>query len=763
MGEAVCRQRRQWLLRGVVQGVGFRPHVAKVAARHPVTGLVGNDEVQVFVEVQGEPAVLDAFQREVLDTLPTLARVIDEVTTELPLVDEDGFRVVASRHLPGLRSLVPPDVATCDDCLRELRDPDDRRFGHPFITCTNCGPRLSIIRDLPYDRPTTTMAGFEMCEACRAEYTDVGDRRFHAQPISCWDCGPALTLLPEPVEQDERSVIAHARALLQDGKILAVKGIGGFHLMCDARNADAVATLRERKRKSGKPFAVMVRTVEQASRLADLDPEALGLLTSPARPIVIAPMARSYDLCDAVAPRLGDVGVMLPYAPLHHLLLDDGLALVATSGNAAAEPLCHDNDDALARLGHLADAFLLHDRPIHVPVEDSVFLGSLPSRRSRGHAPLPVVLPAPATQGPCVLGVGGEYKNTFTLATDDLAFVSAHIGDMGSWEAQRAYQASVGQLVDIHRRSPQVLVHDLHPDYATTAWAERYADDRPEVALVGVQHHWAHALSLLAEHGVGHGPVVVAALDGTGYGTDQTIWGGEVLALGEDLCDWSRAWHVPQFSLVGGDRAIRHPWRVALGLCHAWGFDAPDIVEGPERRLVESQLASGFGVVQTSSMGRLFDAASSLLGVCQETSYEAQAAMELERLARCGRATDPHPADLAEVLDDLLRRPGELPDRARRFHDGIAWALAGVLERSASELGTDLVGLTGGVAMNRLLVGRLVPELRARGLRVLTHRVVPPNDGGLSLGQAFAGRLLSRSGGAGHPRACPPSGCRQSR
>lgn len=758
--------RREWLLRGVVQGVGFRPHVARVAARHAVTGFVGNDDSRVFVEVQGPSHEVDDFCREVLDELPALASVIHQSVRPLALVpDEQGFTIVASRHVPGARSLLPPDVATCDDCLRELRDPTNRRHQHPFITCTNCGPRLSIIRDLPYDRPGTTMVAFPMCEACRAEYTDPANRRFHAQPISCWACGPALWLAeagadqgaPDRSREAQLAVVEDARRRLREGQILAVKGIGGFHLMCDARHAGAVARLRERKRGSAKPFAVMVASLAAAERLAVLDDESRALLDSPARPIVIAPMAAEYDLDGAVAPGLGDVGVMLPYAPLHELLLEsplgDELALVATSGNAAAEPLCHDNDDARERLSHLGDAFLLHDRGIHVPVEDSVFLAGasgalIPVRRSRGYAPLPVVLPEQAASGPVVLGVGGEYKNTFTLAVGDLAHVSAHLGDMGSWASQRAFEASVAQLSGLQREAPAVVVHDLHPDYATTAWAERYADAHPEVELIGVQHHWAHALALLAEHGIGRGPAVVAALDGTGYGLDGTIWGGEVLRFGDELTDWTRAWHVPTFGLVGGDRAIRHPWRIALGLCHAWGLATPTLeVPAGERRLVESQLASGFGVVQTSSLGRLFDAASSLLGVCQQTSYEAQAAMELERLARAGAAAQPRPADLAELVDDLLVGRGTVADqtvadKARRFHDGVAWVLAGALEAAAREADTELVGLTGGVAMNRLLTARLVDELQCRGLRVLTHRVVPPNDGGLSLGQAMAGRLL---------------------
>lgn len=763
--------RREYLLRGVVQGVGFRPHVAVVAARHPVTGFVGNDDLQVFVEAQGKSSGLDAFIADLLATLPPLARVISTAVRDLPVVHgEAGFRIVGSRRAPGARTLVPPDVATCPDCLTDMADPGNRRHRYAFTTCTNCGPRLTIIEDLPYDRPATTMREFPMCDACRAEYTDLGDRRYHAQPISCHDCGPRLWLAPagataEPPRAagDRRArqdaALADAVARLRAGEVLAVKGLGGFHLMCDARDPDAVARLRERKRRSGKPFAVMVRDLAEARRLAALTDAQAELLASPARPIVIAPMASTYDLADSVAPGLADVGLLLPYTPIHTLLLESGLAVVATSGNLSEEPLCFTNADALVRLGGLADAFLLHDRGIHVPVEDSVFLGgevTVPSRRSRGYAPLPVVLPA---DGPVVLAVGGELKNTFALATGDLAFVSAHLGDMGSLASQRAFEASVAQLVGIHRVTPEVVACDLHPGYATTAWAERYADAHPDVTLVGVQHHHAHALSLLVEHGF-TGTAVVAALDGTGYGTDGTIWGGEVLRVGPD--GWERTWHVPTFGLAGGDRAVRHPWRVARGLAAAWALDidpTPAVRLAPpaELRLVDSQLASGVGVVATSSAGRLFDAASALLGICLEATYEAQAAMELERTAAAWAHGSPRRATstpdagtggtrgggggLAAVVSDLLDDSRSVGERAWRFHVGLADAFAQVLGAEAARAGTSTVGITGGVAMNRLFTGHLVRLLDQRGLTVLTHRTVPPNDGGLSLGQAWAGRL----------------------
>jgi hydrogenase maturation protein HypF len=564
---------------------------------------------------------------------------------------------------------------------------------------------------------------------------------------------------------------------LADGEILAVKGLGGFHLMCDARNAEAVGRLRERKRRSGKPFAVMVRDASAAARLADLGPSAAVALASPARPIVIAPMSAGYDLAADVAPGLDDVGLMLPYTPVHSLLLAAGGALVATSGNLSEEPLCFTNADALARLSHLVDGLLLHDRDIHVPVEDSVLLGgnarssagtaasngvsgvpgairstpsALPVRRSRGYAPLPVLLPGARAGEPVVLAVGGELKNTFALAVDDMAFVSAHVGDMGSLASQRAFERSVAQLLTIHRSQPAIVVHDLHPDYATTAWAERYADAHPGVRLFGVQHHYAHALSLLAEHGGTQGtPVVVAALDGTGYGLDGTIWGGEVLTLGVNPAAWERSWHVPTFALVGGDRAIRHPWRIAQGLAHAWGLDisgTPAACDAPEaeRRLVASQLDSGTGVVATSSTGRLFDAASAMLGLCLQATYEAHAAMALERAAGRAEVVDSVHFDTpAAVFEDLLAHPDRpVPERALRFHLGLASVFVSRVADCARAAGTTTVGLTGGVAVNRVFSSALVAGLEADGFTVLTHQVVPPTDGGLSLGQAWAGRLL---------------------
>ncbi|MFD5868851.1 carbamoyltransferase HypF [Corynebacterium sp. NPDC060344] len=772
--------RREHLLRGVIQGVGFRPHVAAVAARHAVSGFCGNDDREVFIEVQGESRVVDAFIEDVLDDAPPLSHILAHEVRDLPLDDgESGFTILDSRRAGGAPTLLPPDVATCPDCLAEMRDPADRRFGYPFITCVNCGPRLTIIEDVPYDRPNTTMREFPMCPACAAEYADPGNRRHHAQPISCFDCGPRLWLEEPGSASSPASVaatIARARALLDDGAILAVKGIGGFHLMCDAANDEAVAKLRRRKHRPAKPFAVMVPDATTAERLARFEDAELALLTSPAHPIVIAPIRAGTGLAPSVAPGLGDIGVMVAYSPLHELVVDK--PLVATSGNPPGEALCHGNAAARARLGHIADAFLLHDRGIHVPVEDSVFLGERPVRRSRGVAPLPLPLPfsrADDTAPAPVLAVGGELKNTFAVVdgvcgeggVGAMAHVSPHIGDMRSAVSQATFGESVERMLAMRRVEPGLVIHDLHPDYATTAWAERFADDEPGVRLVGVQHHYAHALSLLAEHGIAEGPAVVAALDGTGYGTDGTIWGGEILTLGGgsshgDLRSWSRTWHVPAFDFAGGDRSVERPWRTAVCVARSWGLDAvvrevlDEVIPAnaaPERALLESQLAAGVGVVASTSLGRIFDAAAVFAG-CGATwddgavSYEAQAAMEFEHLARTAvdevGVTEGAATTIPELFEELAE-PGDPAVRALRFHVGLARIIGEQITLAAETAGTTIVGVTGGCALNRILVSALREDLAARGLALLEHRVVPANDGGLAVGQAMAGLLASRT------------------
>ena len=755
--------RRRLIIRGLVQGVGFRPFVARLAQGMGLSGSCGNDEMSVFIEVEGPVGQLDEFSLRLRREAPAMAIVVEVVVEETSPLGDEGFQIVPSRAAAGTRTLVPPDVATCADCLRELSDPGDRRYRHPFITCTNCGPRFTIINDLPYDRVATTMAAFPMCPRCQEEYDDPGDRRFHAQPVSCHGCGPRLWW-----EAGDRTVIGHDQAIaeaqraLADGGIIAIKGIGGFHLACDATNSGAVARLRARKHRPDKPFALMVPDLDAVRRIAAVSPGEAELLSCPARPIVLLTARPASPVAEGVAPGLDELAVMLPYAPLHHLLLsaqpDSGQLppqlLVMTSGNLSDEPLCFDNEDARVRLGRIADAFLMHDRPIAVPCEDSVVTlvegRESPVRRSRGFAPLPVRLPG---IGPSVLAVGGEVKNAFCVTRDDLAFCSAHLGDMGSLESQQAFVSSVGHLTALHAVEPQAVVADRHPGYATTRWAEQWAE-RTQQPLVSAQHHHAHVASLLAEHGRVGQVVLGVAFDGTGFGCDQQVWGGEVLHVGADVSEFQRVGHLELFGLAGGDAAVRNPFRVALALLQAAGLDdggwAPAGIPAGELAVVRGQLGSGAGCVQTSSVGRLFDGVASLLEVRHRVTYEAQAAIELEALARSATrpvrlemSADAGVLHLSELVAGLVqgRRRGAAPaDLAAGFHDALARATAKLVIALAAERGVGTIGLTGGVFQNRLLHVGLAQLLRAAGLEVLTHRQVPANDGGLALGQAVIGR-----------------------
>ena len=778
-GSAV--RRRRFTVTGVVQGVGFRPFVWRLATSLSLSGFVGNSSTSVFVEVQGPAAALAEFARRLAPDAPPLAQVTSVGWEEIPVAAAEGFAIVPSRAADGAATAIPPDVAVCDDCVRELFDPADRRFRHPFVTCTNCGPRFTIIRALPYDRPATTMAGFPLCDRCAAEYHDPADRRFHAQPLCCPDCGPSLTFRALPRvgvsvragrgldaresgsgrARVDASVCA-ARAALVAGQVVAVKGIGGYHLACDATSESAVAALRERKARGGKPFAVMVRDLAAARALAEIDDDEATVLTSPARPVVLLRRRPDAAVADGVAPGSPWLGILLPYTPVHHLLLERGGTLVLTSANRSDEPICFTDDDEAQRLPALADAVLTHDRPIHVPCDDSVVRvvdgHELPVRRSRGYAPLPVAL-----DGPAVLAVGAELKNTFCVTDGTRAHLSAHIGDMGTLETLRAFERSVAQLTGL-RAEPTRLAADLHPGHLTRAWAERNAGDRP---LDLVQHHHAHVVSLLAEHGRLGEPIVGVAFDGTGYGTDGTIWGGEILWLGPDSHRFTRAGHLAAVPLPGGDAAVRHPRRMALSHLRAagigWDADLPPVAacDAAELRLLDSQLTSGVGCVPTTSMGRLFDAVASLLGLRQTVEFEGQAAMELEVLAdlqqspvhATGRRQRGFAAigeggfDPAPVVCDLVDglRSGVAPaSLALAFHVAVADAVVSVVSRVAA--GATTVGLTGGVFQNVLLLRLTRDRLRRRGFEVLTHRLVPPNDGGIALGQAAVSALRALDG-----------------
>ncbi len=761
-------ERRHLRVTGVVQGVGFRPFVYGLARRLALTGRVGNDSRGVFIELEGPRAALDAFHAELTGNPPPLAHIVAVTTTLEPTRGDADFVIVESEAQAGAHTLISPDLAVCADCLRELFDPRDRRYRYPFINCTNCGPRFTIIRDVPYDRPFTTMAGFTLCPDCEREYRDPLDRRFHAQPIACPTCGPRLRLVVRKGEawvESPGDPLANAQTLLAQGAVVAVKGLGGFHLACAAESDAALAVLRERKGRVDKPFAVMARDLAAARRIAAIDADEQALLESRERPIVLLAAAPAGPLSRWVAPGNDSIGVMLPYTPLHHLLLaEPGLpVLVMTSANFSNEPIIKDDDVALEQLPALADAILLHDRPIHVHCDDSVvrvFAGSeSPIRRSRGYAPFPVRLPFAARP---TLAVGGELKATFCLARDDEAFMSQHIGDMENLETEQAFERALDHLSGLFRITPEVVAADLHPGYLATRWAER----RFGTAVVKVQHHHAHIAAVMAENGVAPGERVIGfSFDGTGYGTDGAIWGGEVLVAGYD--GFERAAHLTYLPLPGGDAAVKHPARTALACLWAAGVSwdpalaSVRALSEVERGVLARQLETGFQTVPCSSFGRLFDAVAALAGVRQTVSYEAQAAIELESVVGAsGRASggaprvgalpgarpyafawrDGAPAQIdwapviVAVADDARARVSAAEIGAK-FHAAVADLIVAAAERVRDATGLLRVGLSGGVFQNVTLLAAAVAGLRAAGFDVLWHRRVPANDGGLALGQ----------------------------
>jgi hydrogenase maturation protein HypF len=752
------RVRSRLRVEGIVQGVGFRPFVHGLATRLGLAGLVGNDVHGVFVEVEGSEVAVEAFRAGLQREAPPLA-VIERVTAvPMPANGASGFEIVASRGSGERSAPVSPDTATCADCLADLADPGDRRYRYPFTNCTNCGPRFTIVRDVPYDRPNTTMAGFAMCPACTAEYLDPADRRFHAQPTCCPACGPRLRLLGRDGAERAGEPIAEAAGLLLEGAVVAVKGLGGYHLAADAASEPAVAALRSRKHREDKPFAVMVPDLGWARRLCRVDDVEARVLASPRRPIVLLARREGAPLASQVAPGNRSLGLLLPYTPLHHLLLAEvGRPIVLTSGNLSDEPIAYQDGDARRRLGGIADWFLVHDRPIHMRTDDSVtrvFAGrELPLRRSRGYAPQPLALPWPFRRP--VLACGAELKSTFCVAKGRHAFVSHHIGDLENYETLRSFTEGIAHFRRLFDVAPELVAHDLHPEYLST----KYALDLEGVELLGVQHHHAHVASCLADNGEA-GKVIGVAFDGTGWGADGTIWGGEVLAA--DLRGFERLGHLETVPLPGGAAAIREPWRMAaVYLEAAFGEAVPErlgvVVRNRARwPRVLSLARSGVGSPPTSSAGRLFDAVAALLDVRDAINYEGQAAVELEQRADPrepgayrARIQDGRPfriagADLVrDAVEDLAA--GARPETvAARFHNGVAAAVVAgcLLAREATGLGT--VALSGGVFQNLLLLERTVAGLKARGFRVLVHGRVPPNDGGISLGQAAIAGALDR-------------------
>ena len=758
--------RRRIIVQGIVQGVGFRPFVYGQALRLGLVGYVRNDSGGVTIEVEGEGAAIERFERALAETPPPLAR-IDGITTELvPALGDTAFVIAGSKAGAERRALIAPDVATCPDCLLELFDPHDRRYRYPFINCTNCGPRFTIVEDVPYDRGKTTMRAFPMCPACQAEYDNPLDRRFHAQPNACPVCGPRVQLCDaQGQELDGVDPITATAEQLAAGAILAIKGLGGYHLACDALNVAAVTSLRQRKHREAKPFALMVADLATARRLCHVSAAEAALLESRRRPIVLLDRHPDCRVAPLVAPGQRTLGLMLPYTPLHHLLLDafvrqprdnagDPAVLVMTSGNRSDEPIAYRDDDARERLASTADGTLLHNRAIHMRCDDSVVRVVADDtqffRRSRGYVPEPLTLafdcPAP------LLACGGHLKNTFCLLKGRQAFISQHIGDLENLETLTSFREGIAHMERLFDISPQAIAYDLHPDYLAT----KYALDQDIPHKIGVQHHHAHVASVLAEHGLS-GPVIGVAADGTGYGTDGAVWGCEVMVV--DLAAFDRRLHLHYVPLPGGEQAVREPWRMAaVYLQQAYGEEflqlpIPFVVQldGRRWRPLLQMSRRGINSPRTSSLGRLFDAVAALLGLRAEVAYEGQAAIELEMAAQAETHVYPftihdavHSAEPATldvvpliraIVEDLTQGL-PVPVIAGRFHRSVAEMLAAACLRVREGTGLSAVALSGGVFQNRLLLEQLTARLEELAFCVYVNRLVPPNDGGLSLGQA---------------------------
>ncbi|MGI8863963.1 MAG: carbamoyltransferase HypF [Solirubrobacteraceae bacterium] len=759
--DPAVRSRIRIRVSGTVQGVGFRPYVYRLASQLALDGYVLNDAQGVLLEVEGPLAAVDGFLARLGPDAPPLATVERVVCERLEPVHEDGFRILSSPRGQVPDAPVAVDSATCEDCLRELADPRDRRYRYPFINCTNCGPRFTIVRGIPYDRPFTTMAGFAMCPACQSEYDDPADRRFHAQPNACPQCGPSARLLDRagvavPAAPGTDPVRTAAIAL-GEGMILAIKGIGGYHLAARADDERAVARLRARKHREDKPFALMARDLAAAERLVLLGEPGRRLLLCAQRPIVLAPRRSTAGVAGSVARGAGGLGVMLPYSPLHHLLLADcDSALVLTSGNVSDEPIAFRDEDAGQRLGAIADLFLVHDRPIETRTDDSVVrvvqVAGEPRmvtlRRSRGYVPSSLPLPGVGAKRP-LLACGAELKNTFCVAKGERAWISHHIGDLRNVETLRSFSEGVEHFQRLFAVEPQLVAYDLHPDYLST----KYALERDGVELLGVQHHHAHMAACLAEHGE-LGTAVGAIFDGTGYGEDGTVWGGEILC--GDIGSFRRVGSLHPVRLPGGAQAIRQPWRMACAWLQESAGTPPlppvtlrDQVDSERWSRVAQLARTGLASPQTTSAGRLFDAVAALCGLRPEINYEGQAAIELEA------ACDPHergsyPMPVTRQGDAIVIDPREtiaavsadvgagasVGTVATRFHRAMARGTVEACTLAASACDAEIVVLSGGVFLNQRLLEAVSAGLSARGLRVLTPELVPAGDGGISYGQA---------------------------
>jgi len=764
-------------VRGIVQGVGFRPFVYRLAAKHNLKGYVYNTSEDVKIEVEGELEAIKQFQLELGIEAPPLAHIEGVAITHRPPIGYKNFEIRHSIAEEGKYQLISPDIATCQACLSELLNPSDRRYRYPFTNCTNCGPRFTIIEDIPYDRPKTTMRYFQMCPQCQAEYENPLDRRFHAQPNACPKCGPKVELVDNQGKRIAGSdALASASQLLKRGKIVAVKGLGGFLLACDASNEAAVKTLRERKRRPSKPFAIMVNNVNEIKKHCYVSPEEEELLTCPQSPIVLMKWKAGSSVSREVAPNLEYLGIMLPYTPLHHILLKDTeLPLVMTSGNLSEEPIAKDNDEALTRLSGIADYFLIHNRGIYSRYDDSVAIvergTSQLVRRARSYAPYPIHLTFKCRQ---VLACGAEMKNTFCLTRDNYAFLSQHIGDMENMETLEHFDNTISLYKKLFRSEPEIIAYDLHPDYLSTKYAQELSKSS-NIKLIPVQHHHAHIASCMADNKL-EASVIGVAFDGTGMGTDGYIWGGEFLVA--DYCSFDRVGHLEYLPLPGGDAAIKRPYRTAIGYVLsllgkdtlkaiiANGAKHPQVafigeVSEIEIGIIKRQIESGLNSPLTSSMGRLFDAVAALMNIRGEINYEGQAAVELEMAAyacHCEEHSDEAISNdkesypyriivdegmrivqlrdlLSAIIEDLEQ--GVSSGRISvRFHNTIARMTDEMCRLIADETGINQVALSGGVFQNRLLLRKTIKLLENSGFQVFTHRQAPCNDGGISLGQA---------------------------
>jgi len=753
---------RKVRIHGIVQGVGFRPFVYQTAVRHRLNGTVANTSTGVTIHIEGPSARIDNFLSELAHNQPPLAHVIEAHIEPADLNGHSDFTIVHSRTGEGPATLISPDVSTCDDCRRELFDPDDRRFQYPFINCTNCGPRYTIIDDIPYDRPKTSMRQFAMCAACQNEYDDPQSRRFHAQPNACADCGPHVSLRThtgETVSTDDP--IGEAVNILKQGRIIAVKGLGGFHLAVDAANDNAVRRLRRRKHREEKPFAVMSPGIQEVNTYAAIEPEEKTLLLSSRRPIVLLNKKEPNPLAESVAPGNRYFGVMLPYTPLHYLLLAHGFsALVMTSGNMTDEPIAIDNDDALKRLGNIAEFFLFHNRDIYLRSDDSIVRRTDGSnrflRRSRGYVPMPVFLKTPV---PPVLGCGAELKNTVCLTKGKNAFLSQHIGDLENLPTFEFFTLTIDHLKRILGIEPEWIAYDMHPDYLST----RYAEDQKRAEKIPIQHHHAHIVSCMAEHQI-DGPVLGLSFDGTGFGMDGAIWGGEVLIA--DHAEFTRGAHLDYFPMPGSTSAITEPWRMAVSYLYGtfgeqmWALDLPLLAEIGETnlRIITQMIDRGINAPQTSSLGRLFDGIAAMVGIRSRVNFEGQAAMELEMQSAegddgiYGFRWSPGPVRRIDIRPLIREITGDITSGISRnliggkFHRTLIALFTQLAEDLRRETGLDRVVLSGGVFQNVWLLSGFIRSLERNRFTVYTHRVVPTNDGGISLGQAVAAAAIVRKG-----------------